>query len=399
MVPEGWVKAKLGKLVSISSGIAPSALSLSENGKYPYVKVEDMNNCSKYQESSRTYSDDEVKYIPKGSVIFPKRGAAIMNNKVRISAVDLYLDSNMMSLYPGDEIDTEFLYYSLIREELHRIADTSTIPQINNKHITPYTVMLPSLAEQKKIAQILSTWDQAITTTEQLLANSRQQKKALMQQLLTGKQRLLDKDGERFSGEWKKVKLGSVANMNSGGTPKSTIGEYYGGDIPWVSISDMTKQGKWIASTEKYLTTHGLENSTARIYPKNSVLYAMYASIGECSIAQVPLSSSQAILGIRPKAELDFEFLYFFLTSLKERIKLQGQQGTQSNLNARMVKDFLLYLPCIEEQQKIAAVLSTADREIDILQQKLDALRQEKKALMQQLLTGKRRVITEQPEA
>src|SRR5690625_6747841 len=99
----------------------------------------------------------------------------------------------------------------------------------------------------------------------------------------------------------------------------------------------------------------------------------MYASIGECSIAQVPLSSSQAILGIRPKSELNFEFLYFFLNSLKEKIKLQGQQGTQSNLNAGMVKDFLLYLPGMEEQKKIAAVLCTADQEISALQQKLDA--------------------------
>ena len=219
-----------------------------------------------------------------------------------------------------------------------------------------------------------------------------------MQQLLTGKKRLLDTNGVRFSGEWKKVRLGSVAEMNSGGTPKSSIEEYYGGSIPWVSIADMTKQGKWIDSTEKYLTELGLENSSARIYPKNSVLYAMYASIGECSIAKVPLSSSQAILGIRPKSGLDFYFLYFFLTSLKEKIKLLGQQGTQSNLNAGMVKDFNLNLPCLAEQQKIAAVLSSADKEVAVLQQKLDALQQEKKALMQQLLTGKRRVNTAEKE-
>src|SRR5690625_6110437 len=100
--------------------------------------------------------------------------------------------------------------------------------------------------------------------------------------------------------------------------------------ILWVSIADTTKQGMCIASTEKYLTELGLENSSARIYPKDSVLYAMYASIGECSIAQVPLSSSQAILGIRPKSELNFEFLYFFLNSLKEKIKLQGQQDRKS---------------------------------------------------------------------
>ncbi|MEA9424906.1 restriction endonuclease subunit S, partial [Aeromonas caviae] len=85
-----------------------------------------------------------------------------------------------------------------------------------------------------------------------------------------------------------------------------------------------------------------------------------------------------------------------FLVSLKDEIKLQGQQGTQANLNAGMVKGFSLRLPCIEEQQKIADVLSTTDQEIAALQQKLDALKQEKKALMQQLLTGKRRVKVEE---
>ncbi|MEE9711289.1 restriction endonuclease subunit S [Aeromonas caviae] len=240
------------------------------------------------------------------------------------------------------------------------------------------------------------TWDRAISNTEQLLANSQQQKKALMQQLLTGKKRLLDKNGVRFSGEWKKVTLDSVADMNSGGTPKSSIEEYYGGDIPWVSIADMTKHGKWISSTERNISELGLANSSARLYPENTILYAMYASIGECSIAKVPLCSSQAILGIRPKKSLYFEFLYFFLVSLKDEIKLQGQQGTQANLNAGMVKGFLLRLPCIEEQQKIADVLSTTDQEIAALQQKLDALKQEKKALMQQLLTGKRRVKVEE---
>ncbi|MBX4611123.1 restriction endonuclease subunit S, partial [Klebsiella variicola] len=251
---------------------------------------------------------------------------------------------------------------------------------------------IPPLSEQKRIVKILSTWDKAISVTEKLLANSQQQKKALIQQLLTGKKRLLDENGLRFSGVWKRVKLGAIADMNSGGTPKSTVEEYYGGNIPWVSISDMTSNGKWIATTEKYLTEFGLNSSSARIYPKNSVLYAMYASIGECSIAAVNLTSSQAILGIRPKDCLNYEFLYFYLASLKGKIKLQGQQGTQSNLNAGMVKKFELDLPSIKEQQKIAIVLSAADAEISTLEKKLACLKDEKKALMQQLLTGKRRV-------
>ncbi|MGR6423212.1 restriction endonuclease subunit S [Aeromonas veronii] len=307
-------------------------------------------------------------------------------------------ESNMMRIQPDESaILPEYLIRILqsepAREHFRKVAKRAVAQcSINQQDVKSLSFLLHPLPEQKKIAQILSTWDRAISTTEQLLANSRQQKKALMQQLLTGKKRLLDKNGVRFSGEWKKVILDSVADMNSGGTPKSSIEEYYGGDIPWVSIADMTKHGKWISSTERNISELGLANSSARLYPENTILYAMYASIGECSIAKVPLCSSQAILGIRPKKSLYFEFLYFFLVSLKDEIKLQGQQGTQANLNAGMVKGFSLRLPCIEEQQKIADVLSTTDQEIAALQQKLDALKQEKKALMQQLLTGKRRV-------
>jgi type I restriction enzyme S subunit len=163
-----------------------------------------------------------------------------------------------------------------------------------------------------------------------------------MQQLLTGKKRL-----PGFEGEWKEVKLSSVAAMNSGGTPMSSVEEYYHGDIPWVSIADMTSRGKWIDCTQKNLSKLGIDNSAARIYPANTVLYAMYASIGECSIARIPVSSSQAILGIQAGKDLHFEFLFFYLAHLKEKIKLQGQQGTQSNLNAGMVKAFRIALPSV----------------------------------------------------
>lgn len=389
-IPEGWQLCKVSEALRIRNNFRkPISQEVRETmkGQYPYygpTKIQDY--ISEYEQDG-IYAligedgDHFLKYatIPQTQFI---SGKCTVNNHAHILESSSICDSEWFFNYFKHRNITNFLS----RQGAGRF-------KLNKATLEKLPLLVPPLPEQKKIAQILSTWDKAITTTEQLLANSQQQKKALMQQLLTGKKRLLDKNGVRFQGEWKKVRLGNMADMNSGGTPKSNIEEYYGGNIPWVSIADMTKQGKWISSTEKNLTELGLENSSARIYPKNSVLYAMYASIGECSIAQVPLSSSQAILGIRPKSELNFEFLYFFLTSLKEKIKLQGQQGTQSNLNAGMVKDFVLYLPDMEEQQKIVAVLAAADQEITTLQQQLDQLKQEKKALMQQLLTGKRRVL------
>ncbi|MGI9918619.1 restriction endonuclease subunit S [Vibrio owensii] len=186
-----WEKVTLGNLVTIQSGYAPSQFTLTKDEEYPYVKVEDMNNCSKYQTISREYSCKSKRTVPKGSVIFPKRGAAIMNNKVRIAATEIYMDSNMMALTPKDKLHSEFCYYLLLREELYRIADTSTIPQINNKHITPYAFLLPSELEQQKIASVLTAADKEIEVLETKLSHFKQEKKALMQQLLTGKRRVM----------------------------------------------------------------------------------------------------------------------------------------------------------------------------------------------------------------
>lgn len=388
-VPHGWQFTYVGKAFCIRNNlrkpISEEERSMSP-GNYPYygpTKIQGYIGTFEQDGSYALIGEDGDHFLKfeKHSMTQLVDGKCTVNNHAHI-------------IEGTKEASREWFYYYFMHRDIFSFLSRQGAGRykLNKASLEKMPLLLPPIVEQKKIAQILSTWDKAISVTEKLLTNSQQQKKALMQQLLTGKKRLLDERGVRFSGEWKRVKLGAIADMNSGGTPKSTVEEYYGGNIPWVSISDMTSNGKWIATTEKYLTELGLNSSSARIYPKNSVLYAMYASIGECSIAAVNLTSSQAILGIRPKDCLNYEFLYFYLTSLKEKIKLQGQQGTQSNLNAGMVKEFELDLPSIREQQKIAAVLSVADTEISTLEKKLACLKDEKKALMQQLLTGKRRV-------
>jgi len=385
MVPNGWSLERFDSVAELIHGFQFREHHFSDSG-VPVIKIGNISNlnginiaqCSYIHEAMAT---EFAKYIVNaGDVLMALTGGTLGKTcRVQDDIVHCLQNYRVGNFKPkAGLLDKGFLYYfltsSTVQKRIENIVNEAAQPNVGKADFEKIKVLTPPLNEQKKIAKILSTWDKAISTTEQLLANSQQQKKALMQQLLTGKKRLLDKNGVRFSGEWKKVTLDSVADMNSGGTPKSSIEEYYGGDIPWVSIADMTKHGKWISSTERNISELGLANSSARLYPENTILYAMYASIGECSIAKVPLCSSQAILGIRPKKSLYFEFLYFFLVSLKDEIKLQGQQGTQANLNAGMVKGFSLRLPCIEEQQKIADVLSTTDQEIAALQQKLDAL-------------------------
>ncbi|MEY1032692.1 restriction endonuclease subunit S [Providencia stuartii] len=392
MVPKGWEVTTLGEHVTISSGYSPSKYVLAESGSFPFVKVEDMNNCAKYQSISRTYTETNGSPISKGAVIFPKRGAAIMNNKVRITDVEMYLDTNMMALTPKKSVFSEYLYYTLIKEELHKIADTSTIPQINNKHILPYRFKLPPLPEQRKIAKILSTWDKAIATTEKLIATSQQQKKALMQQLLTGKKRLVNPDtGKVFEGDWEEVKVNQIANITMGSSPKS---EYYNE----VGIGLPLLQGNADIKARK---------SAPRIYTSqitkecnvNDILLSVRAPVGTVAKSLHNACIGRGIASIQAKKNIVQEFVYQWLLAFEPKWERFSQGSTFEAVNSNDIKTLHISLPVFQEQQKIASVLTAADKEIEFLEAKLAHLKEEKKALMQQLLTGKRRVKVSETEA
>ena len=255
------------------------------------------------------------------------------------------------------------------------------------------SVKFPPLPEQKKIAQILSTWDKAITTTEQLLANSQQQKKALMQQLVTGKKRLLDENGVRFSGEWKITKLIQMGKVVSGGTPDTNMAMYWEGDILWLTPTDVTAlTGRFVSNTSRKITPAGLLNSSAVLLPKGSLMVCTRATIGALAISTSEICTNQGFKNIIPNEGFNIEFIYYLLQMNTNEMIKKSSGSTFLELSKKDFETLSFSCPFIKEQQKIAAVLSAADTEISTLEKKLACLKDEKKALMQQLLTGKRRV-------
>ena len=185
---DAWEQRKLGEYVSITSGEAPSKF---EEGTELYVKVDDLNYNDKYvvDTQNKVAEHSTVKRVTKGSVVFPKRGAAIITNKVRILGIDSYMDTNMMAL-TSERLDPEFLYNIISKEGLYKIADTSTIPQINNKHIEPYEVKIPSLDEQRRIGVYFKQLDHLITLHQRELEETKKKKKSLAKLLLTGSVRV-----------------------------------------------------------------------------------------------------------------------------------------------------------------------------------------------------------------
>ena len=188
---------------------------------------------------------------------------------------------------------------------------------------------------------------------------------------------------------WKRVRLGDYATLFAGGTPSRAVSDYYGGTIPWCSISDISNAGKFLTRTEESLTSLGLEKSSAKLIPADAILFAMYASIGECSLATTPLATSQAILGIYNLKGFDREYLYYYLCSRKDSFINQGQTGTQSNLSKEILSNLQLPKPEIEEQCSIAVSLSTIDTNISALQSLIAKYEAIKKATVNLLLKPK----------
>ncbi len=392
IIPQEWEVATLGKLVSITSGESPSLFNLRDIGKYPYIKVEDMNNCEKYQADSREYTDDERVVIAKGSIIFPKRGAAITNNKVRIAACQLYMDSNMMAITPNDLVCGDYLYFKITYEQLFRIADTSTIPQINNKHIIPYKICLPPLAEQRKIAEILGVWDEAIEKQSRLIEKLELRKRALMQRLLTGRTRL-----PGFTTPWQKVKLGEIGKFDKGvGVPKEKIVSEGCKAITYGEI--YTKYDYVIKDFASYIDSDTAQ--TSKQISSGAILFAgsgeTLEDIGKCVVF---IDNDKAYAGgdiiiFNPSIEVDSLVLSYILNSpvAIAQKRRYGQGHSVVHIYQKDLARIEFELPSLPEQKAIAEVLTVADKEIATPRKKLDALRLQKRGLMQQLLTGKTRV-------
>ena len=262
-------------------------------------------------------------------------------------------------------------------------------------------ILLPPLAEQKKIAKILSTWDEAIEKLNSYIEAKKKLKKALMQRLLTGKQRFKEfivKEGYKktelgwIPEDWEVKRLGDVVDCQSGGTPSRASNELWNGSIPWMKIEDMTKANKYLFKTSENITEEGLKASSARLFLQETVFLAMYASVGKVCISKIPVTCNQAILGFYQSSNLDMEYLYYYLLFIEKLWQRNIQTGSQPNLNKNIVIGLQIFYPPLVEQKKIAEILSKADEEIDLLNQELEKLKTQKKGLMQKLLTGAWRV-------
>jgi type I restriction enzyme S subunit len=384
-IPEGWRLDKVGTTLKIRNSlrkpISQEARSKIQ-GKYPYygpTRIQDY--ISEYEQDGEFAligedGDHFLKYSTMQQTQFIS-GRCTVNNHAHIIEGTTKCDSEWFYIFFKHRNITNFLS----RQGAGRF-------KLNKATLEKLPMLVPPLPEQRKIAKILSTWDKAISTTERLIDNSKQQKQALMQQLLTGKKRLLDDSGKPFEGEWEEYYVKDFGLVVTGNTPSKSDEANYGTEFSWATAEDF--RGKYISNTKIKLSSQGVKS--ARMVPKGSVLVTCIASIGKNAIANEEMATNQQINAVKVNKNHCNEFLYYLIEN--NRHKLIAWAGTTAVpiLNKSSFEKIKLKAPSIIEQRKIASVLSNADRESELLEQQLADLKQEKKALMQQLLTGKRRV-------
>lgn len=263
--------------------------------------------------------------------------------------------------------------------------------QFNIGDAVGFLFPVPSKAEQDAIANALTDADALIDSLEHLLTKKRQVKQGAMQELLTGKRRL-----PGFSGDWTDCTLVQLADIRSGGTPSTRQSEFWGGAIPWCTPTDITALGraKYISDTERLISDKGQKASSAEMLPAGTVVMTSRATIGECAIAAVPLTTNQGFKNFVPHSTTCGEFLYYLLGTQRSAFLALCSGSTFLEISKRQLADFVVRCPiALEEQRAIAEVLSCIDDAITALESRLTKARALKQAMAQALLTGRIRLV------
>ena len=406
----GWRHVKLSDIAKIKSGSTPLR---AEGERYfstagtPWVKTLDLNNgeiiSTDEKITDTALLETSCSVFPVGTVLVAMYGGFNQIGRTGLLTIPAAINQALSGLIlDRDKAEPAYILNYLngnVKLWKKFAASSRKDPNITRDDVCGFPVLLPPLAEQKKIAEILSTWDKAISVTEKCLTNSKRQKKALMQQLLTGKKRLLDENGVRFSGEWEYTIFGNLGDTYTGLTGKTK--EDFGAGKPYIPYINIFKNSRIDIQNLEYVQVNDDERQSVVKY--GDIFFTTSSEtpeeVGMSSVLLEEVSEvflNSFCFGFRLN---NFETLipkyarYLFRSEhVRRQISTLGQGATRYNLSKRQLIKLELKLPCVEEQQKIAAVLSAADAEISTLEKKLACLKDEKKALMQQLLTGKRRV-------
>ncbi len=401
-IPEEWKILKLGKLYNFKNGLNKGKEFFGYGT--PIVNYMDVfnNTFLNYEKLkgrvSLTENEIERFNVKKGDVFFTRTSETIR----QIAYSSVLMEDVENGVFSGfvlrarptesNKVNLTFAHYCFstgkARKEIISKSSFTTRALTNGRFLSEVNLLLPPLPEQQKIAQILSTWDTAIATQEKLIATKQTLKKGLMQVLLTGEKRF-----EGFEGEWEEVRLGKVADIDKNNLKSTTDSNY---SFKYVSLSDVDSGivnlnlpiYKFLEAPSRARRIVKIDSVIMATVRPNLQAFAIIKGDTDDLIA----STGFAVIDCKESLTPNFLIQYLFSKHITNQIKALIVGTNYPAINSTEVKNLKLKLPSLQEQKKIALVLSEVNKEIELLKQQLDELQDQKRGLMQRLLTGAVRV-------
>ncbi|WP_407357201.1 restriction endonuclease subunit S [Methanolobus sp. WCC5] len=389
-----WQTKLLGEVIdSCSSGATPYRGRIDYyKGNVKWITSGELNynviNDTLEHISDKAVENTNLKIHPVGTFLIAITGleAAGTRGACGIVGSPAATNQSCMAIYPTSELKTEYLYHYYVfrgNELALQYCQGTKQQSYTAKLVKLLPITFPiSIEEQQAIATALSDVDALIESLDRLIAKKRDIKQAAMQELLTGKRRL-----PGFSEEWEVKKLGDICDISMGRTPSRSNKTFWGAGYKWLSIADL-KEKIVIESKEEItqLATVGMQ-----VIHKGTLLMSFKLSIGRLCFAGCDLYTNEAICSFNNLRE-NAEFMYYLLG--RTEFSLYGKQAVKGyTLNKESLRSVDVSLPSVSEQQAIATILSDMDTEITALEKKLDKTKLIKQGMMQELLTGRIRLV------
>lgn len=409
VIPNDWETVSLRELFTLKSGVAFSSKYFSDTGPILLTPGNFNIDGGLYfnEQNTKRYSGPY-----SSSTIFEYKDLLIVMTDLtpgcKLLGKPAFVDRHEPILHNqriGKIVPTtrrvllDYLYWFFLSDtyatRMRETATGSTVRHTSNGSVYGSIIALPpTRAEQEAIVEALSDADALIESLEQLLTKKRHLQQGAMQELLTGKKRL-----PGFTGEWSMYRLGDVIVFcSSGATPYRGRPDFYKGPVRWITSGELNFNV--IEDTIEHISEEAVLKTNLRVHPAGTFLMAITGleaagTRGACGIVGKPATTNQSCMAIYPTPALKTEYLYHYYVYRGNQLAFEYCQGTkQQSYTAKLVKLLPIYLPpSTEEQAAIAAVLSDMDDEIAALEAKLSKARLLKQGMMQELLTGRIRLV------
>ena len=401
---DNWQEYKLSDLAKFRRGSFPQPYGLDkwyddENG-HPFIQVYDVSDNMRLKETTKrrisNAAAEQSVFIPKGTIILTIQGSI---GRIAITHYDAYMDRTLLVfqsfLKPTDKRYFMYVVHRLFEVEKEK-AHGSTIKTITKEQLSSFTIPFPSLPEQQKIAEILSTVDAKIEIIDQQITETQELKKGLMQQLLTkGIAHTEFKDSAlgKIPKSWEVVKISKVAHINNSSLPNTTDEKY---EFYYIDLSSV-KSGKIETPLEKIKYSDS-PSRARRILKRGDVIMATvrpnllgFAFAGFDTNNYV-CSTGFALLSHKENSNGQFIYQNLYSESVKSQINKLIVGSNYPAINSSDVKNIRIPFPSLNEQNQIAEILTSVDDKLEVLSEKKITYQELKQGLMQQLLTGKVRV-------